>query len=245
MKLKKKYKEYENKLNFFINKAESGQDIFGFQSKKCLDAYTEDNLLHCWEIHHVHLSTKKDKEGIFYERSDWLLMLHQREDTLYLIDVVPHNDKHIDPHTNKKKNLTFVKQEVFRTLVKNFPHTMENWKIKGITNKFPKEMTDFEISNLRNNGVNTTVVVKGHEYFGGHGIAPNSSSIKSTRLTDKKLIMLSKWTEEIKKNHVAILNKLKIRFANFRIVVGNKGLIVFEQTSNTYLNNFSEDEYLK
>lgn len=245
----KNYKKmpYADELDFFIKQASSGQEIIGFQSKRSLCTYDEDALLNCWSIHHVHLSQDLEENGVFYKRSDWLLMLHQTKDTLYLIDVLPHKDFEEDPRINANVNLSFSRKKVFEQLVRDFPETMEKWRLKGVRPS-KQDVNDFDIRSLRKNGIQLSVEVDGKVYLGGYGIATSSSGMQATMEADNYNRMLRSWKSEIESSWKLIFERIGLKPnviepALFRLIRNERGLVVIEQNSNTVFIGLSEKRY--
>jgi hypothetical protein len=242
-------KPYRDELDFFIEQAISGNEIKGFQSKKSLCAYDEDALLNCWSIHHVHLSKELESNGEFYKRSDWLLMLHQTRDTLYLIDVIPHKDFDEDPITLNKVNLSFSRKKIFEILVRDFPYTMEKWRLNGVLG-VKNKLSDFEIRSARKSGLMVSVTVDGEVYTGGFGIASSTSGMQSTIQASNYNRMIYDWNKHIDDNWKTILKDLNIqpdvvKPAIFRLTQNEKGFVVLEQRSNTFIRSFSEHLYFR
>lgn len=89
--------ELNEKILFFKNLFQNGQNINGHQSRKIYEAEYYDKLLMLWDIHHLHLnctSANSDAE-MRHNRSETLLFIMVRDNDAYFIDVESHNRAHV------------------------------------------------------------------------------------------------------------------------------------------------------
>ncbi len=164
--------EYRHALCEIELKIQNGSSLVPYMSDKVLDLTYEDLLLCDWNIHHLHLSCRLRSDG-FIKRSDYELFVFVTNETVYFIQIYPHNRKHL-----------YSTQEMVRIIHRNWPYLISKYKIKGIVSG-GEEITDESYDLLRNNGISAFVDVgNGNIYmsFGG-GYASNKSSVDVTRGT--------------------------------------------------------------
>lgn len=164
--------EYQHALCEIELKIQNGSSLVPYMSDKVLDLTYDDLLLCDWNIHHLHLSCRLRSDG-FIKRSDYELFVFVTNETVYFIQIYPHNRKHL-----------YSTQEMVRIIHRNWPYLISKYKINGIVSGGEK-ITDESYDLLRNNGISAHVDVgNGNIYmsFGG-GYASNKSSVDVTRGT--------------------------------------------------------------
>ena len=73
-----------------------GKDLNPYQSVGLSDSGKHDDLYNDWGIHHLHLTSIRDKHPkyeYFVARSDYLLFAIFKESAAYFIDIYPHSEK--------------------------------------------------------------------------------------------------------------------------------------------------------
>lgn len=118
-------------------------DTSGKKEKKRTDALWAD-----WGIHHLHLPLNPvDPAEKYSDRSEWVLFLKVYNDAVLFIDI-KHHDQGIEPNL-------FSQRSLLETFIRNWPKQAELYEIKGalrLANNKP--ITDAEVANMRNNGIN-------------------------------------------------------------------------------------------
>lgn len=241
----------KRKINFFIGEATSGRDLVGFQSKDILRPYKEDLMLARMGIDHVHLSTEREDHSIFFKRSDFLLMLHISHGTIYLLDVVPHSDNFLLINSREKSNLAFYRQDVFRTLIREFPENNPGMRLGGILPpKSSDVLRDDEYKAVVNSGVNSMFSVDNFVYAGGNGTSTAKTSIRNKMTTDSFMKMFYIWEEYIKTNYEDIFLESDftldvVRPRRFKVFVGADGFQVGLEGLAGYVHPLIESVYFK
>lgn len=90
-----KFTTHAEVLEEIVQRLTEGAPMRPYLSKNAVKPRNPDGLLDHWRIHHLHLNSIRtlDDEG-FVARADDLLFLKQDESNVYLLDIVPHAQKH-------------------------------------------------------------------------------------------------------------------------------------------------------
>lgn len=140
------FKEWRGRFDEIKNMLENGDDINPLLSKKAKVSGFKDKLLTCWDIHHIHFYPEK-KSG------DMLIFALVKEDSVYLIDIIPHNKKFV-----------FSTLELLNILHRNWKFLIEDRRTKGVINLSPVIETDEQINELRRICLNTVIKIEDDFY---------------------------------------------------------------------------------
>lgn len=108
----KMWKERFEKIRIMF---ENGDDIIPYLSVRAKKSGFNDKLLTCWDIHHIHFYPEKT-------RGDMLLFVLVENDSVYMIDVIPHNTKYV-----------FSLLELLNTIYKSWPFLLEKYRVHNIS----------------------------------------------------------------------------------------------------------------
>jgi hypothetical protein len=128
-------------------------DTSGKKEKKRTDGLWAD-----WGIHHLHLPLNPvDSMNKYSDRSEWVLFLKVYNDAVLFIDI-KHHDKDVEPNLYSQRDLV-------ETFIRNWPDEAEPYHMKGaISLANTQPITDADIANMRNNGINMPFEVDGKIY---------------------------------------------------------------------------------
>ena len=142
-----------------------------------------DLLFNDWGFHHFHLGTAIEGDG-FKERTDDLLFVVAREDTLYLIDVLPHKG-------------SFSSVSLLKIVHENWPEIISHYKLNvlGVS----PNLNDDEIAEARKHGIMVMIDVGGAVYAPpGGGITTAGTNPLHTMQADFLLKTLRNVEADIK-----------------------------------------------
>jgi hypothetical protein len=200
-------------------------------SRKALDPEFADLLLLDWSIHHFHLSTsKKDPKDFFFERSEVLLFAVVGDETVYLLDVLPHGDKNV-----------FARRALVGIVQSNWPEMIAPYEMKGVI-KLEHDCTDEEIDELRRAGLNVPICVNGRFYIhsGGGVTTAGTSALDQMKINDV-VRWVRKCTKEIEERRAEILTRLNknrilpLRDMEPRVVLVDGQFAIIEDQTGTLL----------
>lgn len=125
-----------------------------------------------WNIHHLHISRLPQQSNVYFAgRSDFLLLTVFFADCALFIDVRSHNtnpDRNGDP-------LLFAREDLVRTLGRNWPEVLEPYELKGVIPS-PKPFSDADRKKLRESGLSVPLTIDGKVIVGpGHGVTSAST----------------------------------------------------------------------
>ena len=132
-------------IQYIQRKAEQGDDLTPFMSKKVIRDYN-DMLFNDWKIFHFHLGVL-EPNGTFTQRTNELLYAYATKDILYLIDVLDH-----DPVVG------FANQNLLQVMHDNWPDITRRFALQGVKAVTP--VTDIQVSQLRKHGVSYSTTLK-------------------------------------------------------------------------------------
>ena len=223
---------YETALQNFENRITNGDDLSIFLT----DKYDEspdynDLLLNDWDIYHFHLTNRFNTATGKALRNRWLIMAMIKENAVYLIKVVDHNDPDC-----------FNDIELLEIVHDNWPRILEKNVIRGIPNEV---LSNKDVLDLRKAHINGTIVLKDGTALqspgGGYSLDGGSAtaSLYSIQLNHK----LQSWEKSIVDNMIAIIEsymksfddvlKLNMRMVLTSITIDN--LICKELNNGFYL----------
>jgi hypothetical protein len=148
------------------DKITRGENINPHLSRKLKNLNNNDGLLFDWGIFHLHLGTAVEADG-FVKRTGPLLYARFDNDNAYFINVINHG--------------AWTTQDLVRTIHKNWPSSIETYRLKGETKKFSTNINDESIKELRGNQINTILEIEdGVFYLGpGGGLTGSGSSAEA------------------------------------------------------------------
>lgn len=148
-------------------KAENGEDLIPHQSRFLLDPDYNDALLNHWGIHHFHLGVLLEADG-FIERTGPLLFARVTDTHFYMINICNHGH--------------WTSQGLVEILHNNWPDEFGKHKCPGAVG-LELKVSDNDIRQLRNAGVNTFIQVSDGSVYGsvGGGYSKSGLSIDVIR----------------------------------------------------------------
>jgi len=166
--------EVQDGLELVRRKITTGDNLRPHLSKCIQDLDFKDLLLYDWGISHLHLGITLDDNG-FVERTGLILFVRFTEDTAYFLKVLQHGRGH-NPWTM---------QELIRTIHENWPETIADHRLRGITNT-GQQYNDEEYSRLREIRVTVLVGMDDGTVYAplGGGYATDGTSIDVVRSCD-------------------------------------------------------------
>jgi hypothetical protein len=207
-----------------LSKGEDANSLLSnrIKSRHQNDKYSHDLLRYEWGIYHLHFTKKRSKNLLF-------AFIHH--DDIYLIDILPHENK-------KLGNVTWTNTDLIQTLHDNWPHVIARAFFKTGSKE---TLTTEQRRNLRENGGNTHVTVRdGTEYMpmGGSfssSMHPARAVTGTDRLVDRVRV-LEQWTinseQQIKDALKLNDNNIEVRL----VLDSNYKPHVYEVTQKTVLN---------
>ena len=146
-------------------KIQLGENVNPFLSELLLKLDYQDHLLWDWGIHHFHLAQVLNEKG-FVKRGNPLLYARVENDKFYSIQISDHAG--------------FSKQEMMRIVHRNWPATIEQWRVKGALG-LAQNLSDQEVKTLRTAGVQSLIEVgPGVVYYSpGGGLTTAGTSTKA------------------------------------------------------------------
>lgn len=130
----------------FKEKAEKGEDLNPYLSKKTERIDECDKLLSHWGIYHFHLGELKEGEK-FVSRSRPVLFAKIFENTIFLINVLQHG--------------AWNRFELIETVCREFPESMKQYILNGVMHPEPIIKSEEDIKKLRACNINTIIEVDG------------------------------------------------------------------------------------
>lgn len=168
-----------NALAEIEKKIIQGQDVNPYLSKTLFVKDYTDYLFYDWGIYHLHLSTAISDEGYFMNRSDQLLFITIRKNTVYFIDVLPHNKEYV-----------FAQKELLEIIYKNWPNILEPYNLKGV-NDLQNQIEDAkEIIEMRKAGLFMPRKIGNSVYAPmGGGLTTDATGCNASEETDRLYYM--------------------------------------------------------
>lgn len=166
--------ECKSALDKIVSAIESGKNLIPYMSKLTIRPSKNDGLLNDWNIHHFHLDEEYEKDSIFIERSDWLLLAFVGEQDIYFLNVFYHKKPYLWTHI-----------ELIRIIDNNWPDLIERHRLQGVT-RLAEKLDDEKYAILRKANMSSFVELEENKVFGliGGGYASDGSSIEAVRTSD-------------------------------------------------------------
>ncbi|MEK4207155.1 hypothetical protein [Paenibacillus sp. FSL R10-2788] len=162
----------QTRLDWVVEKIQTGQDLIPHQSRSLKKVKFNDGLYFDWGIHHLHLGNEVDDDGFVKrnktsELSDHLLYVFFTEKDAYIIQVMDHS--------------SFSKQELVGIIHKNWSEAIMQYKF-GDNASLTHSLSDEDVGLLRKAGITTATEVEGNVVYGplGGGITIAGTSGKAT-----------------------------------------------------------------
>ena len=224
-------KGYENALNQFEKMIINGKDLTPHMSKKLYFADEKDKLFYDWGIHHFHLTSQYNPDGMA-KRSDYLIFAYITNDTFYFIQTYKHKEKYV-----------FSKQEMIRIIDANWPKLLDLYRIRNAS--LTQSISDSEYNALRDANVCTFVEIDGNQLITsvGGGYMSNGVSGRALRTSDHWKRVFIDLQSLIVKNAEIILNTVNEYISGNGYIMsikllyykGDKHFTLIETVSNTVL----------
>ena len=161
--------KYQAAFDAICRKAEAGDDLVPYQSRKVLRLDYNDALLNDWDIHHLHLSTKPDpkRKGLMQGTPD-LLYVRVTHEAMYCIGIHKHD--------------TWTDKQLVEVLHQNWPETLQ--PIYGVRGE---DITSEQRNTLRTKRANAAVqMADGTVYTAlGGGYTTSGLNIRAVIATDQ------------------------------------------------------------
>jgi len=179
-------------------------------SRKLKNLDEIDDLLYDWGIFHLHLGTTLESDG-YVTRTGPLLFGFFDDTNFYFINVMPHG--------------SWTRQEILRTIHRNWEHALDSHKIKDKTVVgLSHNVTDEEIKRLRKANINVLIEVEPGVIYvtpgGGFVASGHSLEVMHQHLRNKKY--LNDLEKHIKENLPTFLKSL---FGDDLSFITNRDLI--------------------
>lgn len=174
--------QYSAVIDDIVQRAESGDDLSPYLSRRMKSVDYEDALLNDWGIHHFHLGGVLESDG-YVKRTGDLLYGLVRDNTLFLIDVLHHN--------------SFEDTDLLEVVHSTWPALMEPWRARGTS--ATTTVTPELRKKLRRRGIIATFVANdGTLYF------PPGGGYMSSGLSAQAILRRDAWTTLAHANQAAM-----------------------------------------
>lgn len=166
--------ECKSALCKLIANIERGKNLLPYLSKQVIKPTKNDGLLNDWGIHHFHLNEDFEKDGMFIQRSDWLVLVFVNEEAVYFLNVYPH-----------KKPFLWSHIKLVGIIHNNWPDLIEKDRLDDVVG-LPEKLDDQSYSKLRKANASTFVELGENQVYAliGGGYASDGSSIEAVRTSD-------------------------------------------------------------
>lgn len=163
-----------------------GRDVTSKLSRGVKKRGGKDELLWDWDIHHLHLGARLEKDG-FVERTGDLLFVLVRPATAYLIDVRPHG--------------AWADDELVEIIHRNWPHEISRFKF-ALT-RSSGTITPGQRQHARMRGMNAPIQTKDGTLYGmmGGGFTSSRESARMVIDGDMVLGQALQIEEFLRRNH--------------------------------------------
>jgi len=194
----------------------------------------KDGLLNHWFIHHFHLGSKLDNDG-FITRTKELLFVKVFSDVICFIDILDHK--------------SFSSTDLLRIVKKNWPHTIEEFRMSLLEGQPQSHWSDEEIMGLRRMGGSPLTVIDGSVYAFGITTSGHSlDSMERVRYFHQMLLRIKDKIEEKKldfRDAIFTQTGVKLDVLKMKLIFDNPPQIypykVVEETSSVTLYQFSPE----
>lgn len=182
-------------------KIQMGENINPFLSERLLKLDYQDHLLWDWGIHHFHLAQVLNEKG-FVKRGNPLLYARVEIHKFYSIQILDHAG--------------FSKQEMMKIVHRNWPATIEQWRLKGALG-LAKNYSDQDVKALRAAGIQPLIEVEpGVVYYSpGGGLTSAGTSTKAQLQCMQWLKIVQELEKRIRSNP----REIRQRIRNMSLIV--------------------------
>ncbi|MRN52746.1 hypothetical protein [Paenibacillus monticola] len=185
-------KAIKKRLEKVVQKIQLGQNLIPHQTRSLKNLYFKDPLYFDWGIQHLHLGDTIEADG-FVKRektnalNDYLLYAFFTEQDAFLVQIMDH--------------ASFNKQELAKIIHRNWPETIECYKINGFSPSAPI-ITDKDINYFRKSGASIFIELDDNAVYGpmGGGISTNRTSVNAIYQNDYFHFRIDKIKQEISNN---------------------------------------------
>lgn len=191
-----------------------GNDLYPYLSKFVEHPDLQDAMLDHWGILHFHLGESIDPKTGFIKRTGPLLFAYLKTGQLFGIGIFKHGD-----WTNK---------EIIEIMHRNWPEEIRQFRLNG--NIIAANMSDSEISAMRNKKVNSFITLSDGATYGalGGGVVSSGDNINTIRKIDIQRALLERLETEVSDNLSLFTPDLSALGCQSNEIVGTK-LIITEQ----------------
>lgn len=219
-------------LNMINQKCVAGEDINPFLSKGTFRLGVHDHLLNDWKIHHLHLNLNKAKPtDYFNDRSAYLLFAHVTDESIYFIDIRPHQEDDV-----------FAQRELLRIVRDNWPQLDQQFRVQQEEIEIFPKFNEQEIAIMRKKGHMFLTQVDDHVYAPGLGSAVSGFSLEAGMEMDEFLRQLYKIHSYITDHHDDLKANLSAKIGrqlsklHFTLAFKDWLFYVYEVNSNQFVN---------
>jgi hypothetical protein len=224
---------YAEALQEIIQRIETGKNLTRYLSERIKHGYEPakapgtplirrqdlDLMLYDWDVHHLHLCTKLQPDGIFVERTKPLLFAVFKKNDAYLVDIV-------------EKHGAWARNHVFEVMIENWPNAGLVYHRPSIID-VPTQPSESDRAKLRSAGINSGIVMhKGKAYsVGTDGLASNGMSIQAVRSANAMLLNYRGCAAHIEANPTYVRDAIE---TGGRTLVGEPDLHAFFPPTGGY-----------
>lgn len=199
----------------FKRKAENGEDLNPYLSKRTAKVDSGDKLLSYFGVYHFHLG-KLEEGKKFVNRSGPLVFASFYKDDMFIINVMNHGDWH--------------KFSIIQTICREFNESVKGYEMEGVIDVPFKIQSESDIKNLKDSNINFFVEVDGKFYIVGlGGVTSDGSDIDSVMYSLKRtkyIKTIQKHIDELRLKHDVEFYKYDEEVKNFlRILLKIDGKI--------------------
>jgi len=210
----------------------SGEDVNPFLSKSIFRSESHDHLLNDWQIHHLHLNTRKKKPTDYFNaRSELLLFVHLTDDIVYFIDIRRHNE-----------NYVFAQRDLLRIVRDNWPDVNKKFMVSDEEmNVYPK-LDEEGITKLRKKGYMFYTQADGYSYAPNLGSAVSGfSMLAGLQMNEfhRELYKIHSYINEHEAELIELLSKnsgINLSSLNFTLAFKDWIFYVYEVNSGQFVN---------
>ncbi len=157
--------EFRSIVNAIKQKFETGEDVNPHLSQRIMNVDYNDDLLHEWGIHHLHLNTEMKSNG-FIKRSSELLYLVIDSQNSYFINIYDHKE--------------FQNIELLEIIEENWPFLLQKYLLNDLTSISNDQSKKGIRKSRKNNSFNIYATSSGKVYLPrGGGLNSAGSNVTS------------------------------------------------------------------
>ncbi|MFT4416036.1 hypothetical protein ACLM5H_19425 [Fredinandcohnia humi] len=178
--------KHQKGLKMLEEKIIKGEHIWPHLSRKLKDLEYNDDLLNDWGIHHLHLGEQVESDG-YIKRTGSVLFARFDKLNAYFIDVMDHR--------------SFTKQKMIEIIHRNWPDSIENFRLKGVQN-INGIITDDNIASFRKSGVLSFIQIEPGVVYAppGMGLTTAKTSVQTGREVDFYITRIRQFEDHVRSN---------------------------------------------